>query len=206
MYNKIEEQLIKIPKQFLEDLLENILNASKVAFNKSKESTDKGFHSSELGHQRSWQTGNQLYATAIMHDFTCIEGKGNTTSVANINGINIVRVNLNTSSRNDKIIKNKTSIELSRCNKAIESIIQPDIFDNPLDATNMFLCILITYNRKSIDPISIELFVPSSDAKECLYRIPLSKFLSKYESEEDVDTIEKGPQPKLKKVIQQLEK
>lgn len=207
MHQKIENQLLKIPKQFLLDLRENIYKAAIMAANKSKDSLDKGFHASELGNQRSWLTSYELYTTSMLHEFPCTKSSGNRTAVADVNGINIVRVNINTSSGNRKVIKNKKSIELAHCNKAVESSVQPDLFDGPKTVNSLFLCVVTTFNKESTDPLLIELFVPSSDSKDFLYRVSLSSFLSKYEAthEEDVDSFDKA-HPKLKKVIKKLEK
>lgn len=101
--------------------------------------------------------------------------------------------------------RSQTRRQLAYANKAIEPLVQPELFDQympPSDAVVFFVaCFSGSLHFQPESPISIQIAVPSSDMKDWLFREPVDAFLSRYEQQPAVQ--DDLAMPRLKKAAKQ---
>jgi hypothetical protein len=101
--------------------------------------------------------------------------------------------------------RSHTRRQLAYANKAIEPLVQPELFDQympPSEAVVFFVaCFSGSLHIQPESPVSIQIAVPSSDMKNWLFREPISAFLSRYEQQPAVQ--DDLAMPRLKKVAKQ---
>jgi hypothetical protein len=97
--------------------------------------------------------------------------------------------------------RSHTRRQMSFANKAIEPLVQPELFDQyttPSDAVAFFVaCFSGSLHIQPESPVSIQIAVPDRDMRGWLFREPVNAFLQRYERKPAVqDDLAK---PKLKK-------
>ncbi len=101
--------------------------------------------------------------------------------------------------------RSQTRRQMSFANKAIEPLVQPELFDQytpPSDAVAFFVaCFSGSLQIQPESPLSVQIAVPDRDMRGWLFREPVSTFLQRYEHTPMVqDDLAK---PKLKKIKKQ---
>jgi len=81
--------------------------------------------------------------------------------------------------------RSKIRRQMSYANKAIEPLVQPELFNNyvdPSEATVFFVsCFSKSLHEHPTGPVSIDIAVPDREMRGWLFREPLSQFLRRYE-------------------------
>lgn len=101
--------------------------------------------------------------------------------------------------------RSHTRRQMSFANKAIEPLVQPELFDQytaPADAVAFFVaCFSGSLHIQPDSPMSIQIAVPDREMRGWLFKEPLNAFLQRYEQEPAAqDDLAK---PKLKKIKKQ---
>lgn len=101
--------------------------------------------------------------------------------------------------------RSHTRRQMSYANKAIEPLVQPELFDQytaPADAVAFFVaCFSGSLHIQPESPVSIQIAVPDREMRGWLFKEPLNAFLQRYEQKPAAqDDLAK---PKLKKVKKQ---
>lgn len=101
--------------------------------------------------------------------------------------------------------RSHTRRQMSFANKAIEPLVQPELFDQyiaPADAVAFFVaCFSGSLHVQPESPVSIQIAVPDRHMRGWLFKEPLSTFLQRYEQKPAAqDDLAK---PKLKKIEKQ---
>lgn len=101
--------------------------------------------------------------------------------------------------------RSHTRRQMSFANKAIEPLVQPELFDQyiaPADAVAFFVaCFSGSLHIQPESPVSIQIAVPDRHMRGWLFKEPLSAFLQRYEQKPAAqDDLAK---PKLKKIKKQ---
>ena len=101
--------------------------------------------------------------------------------------------------------RSHTRRQMSYANKAIEPLVQPELFDQytaPADAVAFFVaCFSGSLHIQPESPVSIQIAVPDREMRGWLFKEPLNAFLKRYEQKPGVQN--DLAKPKLKKIKKQ---
>ncbi len=105
--------------------------------------------------------------------------------------------------------RSQTRREMSMANKAIEPLVQPELFEeyiSPSQAVAFFVaCFAGTLHTQPESPVSIQIAVPDRNMQGWLFREPINAFIERY-SRKPIATQDDRATPKLKKNFNKQDK
>lgn len=172
-----------IPRDLVMGVEDGLLVGAKRGFVVSRDMHD-GHRPHALGQMRHFHM-NESFSEAL----TAAGGnptpiRGNNLVVGRAGIFSLGRFNVSGPTWNNAS-RSKTRKQMALANKAVEPLVQPELFDahQPITAATAFFVASfsgsIAINPES--PLGIDIAVPDSNMKNWLFREPLHQFLSRYE-------------------------